>query len=439
MTHEEKLTTLTDQVKTKAKAKVPVTFNKNSVSHFVPNPRDPRYAKEKIDLKAFNQILSIDEEKRICVAESGVTFEDLVAATLPLGLIPKTVPELKTITIGGAVSGCSVESMSFKYGGFHDSCLEYEVVTGTGEVVQCSHTEHADIFHGLHNSFGTLGILTRLTFSLIEAKPYVRMEYVTHSTVDDYWAFLKERIDARDYDFVDGIIYNPGQFITCLGTMVDEAPFVSSYQGDNIFHRSVVEKTMDYLTLPEYFFRYDRDCHWLTNTIPPLTWRPVRKMLGRHFLGSTNLIKWSRRIRHLLKLKKRPEVVVDVFIPGHKFETFYHWYERDFDFFPLWVVPYRYPKVYPFIDDRFAENISDENLIIDFAIYGKKNTHKEVDYSRLLEEKVFELNGVKTLISRNHYSRERFWQIYAKDRYQGLKAKTDPHNLFSDIYTKFHS
>ena len=60
-----------------------------------------------------------------------MTFVDLVAATLRHGLVPIVVPELKTITIGGAVAGCSIESMSFRYGGFHDTCLEYEVITAT--------------------------------------------------------------------------------------------------------------------------------------------------------------------------------------------------------------------------------------------------------------------------------------------------------------------
>ena len=68
-----------------------------------------------------------------CVAEPGATFAAVVRRTLAVGLLPKVVPELEGITLGGAVAGSSVESMSFRYGGFHDSCLEYEIVTGTGE------------------------------------------------------------------------------------------------------------------------------------------------------------------------------------------------------------------------------------------------------------------------------------------------------------------
>src|SRR5690606_25703242 len=102
---------------------------------------------DKIDVSDLDEILAIDVEGRTCTAEPGVTFEDLVAATLPHGLVPIVVPELRTITVGGAVSGCSIESMSFVHGGFHDTCLEYEVITADGRVLRCTpDNEHALVF-----------------------------------------------------------------------------------------------------------------------------------------------------------------------------------------------------------------------------------------------------------------------------------------------------
>ena len=44
------------------------------------------------------------------------TYEDLVDATLPHGLMPLVVPQLKTITLGGAVTGLGIESTSFRNG-----------------------------------------------------------------------------------------------------------------------------------------------------------------------------------------------------------------------------------------------------------------------------------------------------------------------------------
>ena len=60
------------------------------------------------------------------------TYEHLVDATLPHGLMPLVVPQLKTITLGGAVTGLGIESSSFRNGCPHESVLELEVLTGDG-------------------------------------------------------------------------------------------------------------------------------------------------------------------------------------------------------------------------------------------------------------------------------------------------------------------
>src|SRR5262249_54225141 len=168
----------------------------------VPKPHDLRHRDDKIDVSDLTDILSIDPARRICVAESGVTFVDLVRATLPHGLVPIIVPELKTITIGGAVGGCSIESMSFVHGGFHDTCLEYEVITATGDVMVCTpDNEHRLVFQMMHGTFGTLGIIARLTFRLIPAKPFVKLHYETHANVADYQSAIARHVAARDIDF----------------------------------------------------------------------------------------------------------------------------------------------------------------------------------------------------------------------------------------------
>src|SRR2546425_1202368 len=84
--------------------------------------------------------------------------------------------------------GRSVESMSWRYGGFHDSCLEYEVISGAGEVMTLSEDKDPDLFHMVHGSYGTLGVLSKITFRLVPAKRYVRLEYRRFATADAFHA-----------------------------------------------------------------------------------------------------------------------------------------------------------------------------------------------------------------------------------------------------------
>ena len=132
--------------------------------------------------------------------------------------MPIVVPELKTITIGGAVSGCSIESMSFEYGGFHDTCLEYEVITATGEVLVCTpDNEHRLVFQMMHGSFGTLGILSKLTFKLVPAKPFVHVVYETHATLAEYQAAIRtplrrgrRRLHGRHHPLAETYVLSAG-------------------------------------------------------------------------------------------------------------------------------------------------------------------------------------------------------------------------------------
>ena len=51
-------------------------------------------------------------------------------------------------------------------------------------------------------------------------------------------------------------------------------------------------------------------------------------------------------------------LVVDVFIPLRRFAEFWRWYEKDFDYWPLWIVPYRVDDPYPWIAPDHARSPS---------------------------------------------------------------------------------
>ncbi len=420
-----------------------VHIAKGGVHHVVPLPTDRRFTSARIDTSALRNILSIDAERGVAVCEPGVTFEELVRATLPLGLAPTVVPELRGITVGGAIAGCSVESMSFRHGGFHDSCLAYEVVGGDGSVHQLSTTDQPDLFHHVHGSYGTLGILTKIEFRLVPAKAFVAVTYRRFTTLADYQRALVDACDVtveHEHDLVDGIVFAADRLVLCLGRFVDEPPpgqMPSDYTGEHIFYRSVDRLEHDVMTTEQYFFRYDTECHWLTRTVPPLEWRWVRRLVGSKVLGSTNLISLSNKLAPLLRrVRRRPDLVCDIFIPTAQLGEFFDWYRRTFDFWPLWVVPYRPPAMYPWMSEEIRERNADVELMIDLAIYGARNTRRDRDLSVLLEAEVFRLGGLKTLIGRNHYDEQRFWEIYDRDAYDKAKVALDPTGAFPNLYDK---
>lgn len=408
----------------------PISLRKKSPPHQVPKGADLRRRDDKIDISDLNEVLLVDVPNRLCVAEPGVTFIDLVRATLPHGLVPIVVPELKTITIGGAVSGCSLESMSFRYGGFHDTCTEYEVITSDGRLLRCTpDNEHSHVFEMVHGSFGTLGIVAKLTFRLVPAKRYVKMTYEKHHTLESYQAAITRYSKDASLDFMDGIIHAPDLYVLSLGHFVDQAPYTHRYDWMRIYYRSTKERSEDYLETEHYFFRYDRG---VTNVRPS-------SFLGRLFFGkiahSTNLLWAAERVPWLLRWLEgdNPKMTLDVFLPYSNLPPFFEWYNREIGFYPLWCVPYK-RRDYGWINPQHMAGITDD-LFVDIAIYGLPPAPGK-NYHKMMEQKLLELGGIKTLIAHNYYTREEFWCTWNKPNYDKAKAITDPLNRFRGVYEK---
>ena len=165
------------------------------------------------------------------------TYEDLVAATLPYGLSPLVVPQLKTITLGGAVTGLGIESTSFRNGLPHESVLEMDILTGTGEIVTASPEQHADLFRAFPNSYGTLGYSVRLK---IELEPVEAVRRAAASAVPladrpgrRRWTGSSRPagIDGDPVDYLDGVVFSADESYLCVGMQTATPGPVSDYTG----------------------------------------------------------------------------------------------------------------------------------------------------------------------------------------------------------------
>lgn len=129
-----------------------------------------------------------------------------------------------------------------------------------------------------------------------------------------------------------------------------------------------------------------------------------RALVGR-FLGSTQVLRLAEKFRALLS-SDRPTITLDVFVPFSRVDEFLAWYRREFDFFPLWCVPYRRVRDYEWLSPRFWSRF-DDSLFLDLAIYGMKQ-RGAVNMHKAMEDELMRIGGIKTLISHNYYSEQDF-------------------------------
>ncbi len=332
-------------------AGTPVALGKRTSNLF----RFPARTGWRLDVSRFDRVLAVDPANRTAEVQGMVTYERLVDATLPYGLMPLVVPQLKTITIGGAVAGLGIESSSFRNGLPHESVLEMEVLTGDGRIVVARpDNEHADLFAAVPNSYGTLGYILRLRIELEPVRPYVRLRHVPFGSADDCVATLARVCADRAYqgepvDFVDGTVFSAGEQYLTLASFVDSAPSVSDYTGMAIYYRSIQSRREDHLSIHDYLWRWDTDWFWCSRAFG-VQQRVVRQLWPKRYRRSDvyrRLVALDRRhqvsarIDRLRGLPQQEAVVQDVEIPVAQTPKFLDVFHRDVGISPIWLCPLR--------------------------------------------------------------------------------------------------
>ena len=249
-------------------AGVPVRLAKPTSNLF--RFRDSGSAAERVslDVSAFARVIHVDAAARTAVVGGMTTYEDLCEATLPHGLMPLVVPELKTITLGGAVTGLGIEATSVWHGLPHESVTEMQLLTGDGRVVIATKdNEHSELFYGFPNSYGTLGYTLALTIELMPVKPYVHVRHFAFNDPKSCMDAIAEIARDGSYhghkaDFLDGVAFGSAELYLTVGAFSDKAPWVSDYTGQQIYYLSLRRSREDFLTVKDYIWRWDTDWFW---------------------------------------------------------------------------------------------------------------------------------------------------------------------------------
>ena len=226
------------------------------------------------------------------------TYADLVDATLARGTMPCVVPQLKSITLGGALAGVGIEATSFRHGLVHETVMSFDVLTGDGRIVHCTaDNEHRALFHGFPNSYGTLGYALLVTARTQPVQRFVAVEHRRHAGAQACFADLARLCDAGDVDFLDGVVFAPDDLVVTVGRFVDTAPMKSDYTYEHIYYRSLRKRASDFLTTRDYLWRWDTDWFWCSKQLGaqhPL----LRRLLGRKRLNSVTyqrIMRWNSR------------------------------------------------------------------------------------------------------------------------------------------------
>ncbi len=88
--------------------------------------------------------------------------------------------------------------------------------------------QHADLFRAFPNSYGTLGYSVRLKIELEPVKPFVALRHLRFHSLDDLVAAMDRIIETGGHDgvpvdYLDGVVFSADESYLCVGVQTGDA------------------------------------------------------------------------------------------------------------------------------------------------------------------------------------------------------------------------
>lgn len=429
--HDERVRRIADAVRARPSDRR-LTIGKAHPGH---TPHELAYKRDchPVNVDGLDEILAIDRAARTASVEGQVQLGALCKAALAAGLLPKVVPEFETFTVAGLVNGLGIETSSHRSGVFPAAAAELEVVLGNGDVVTATRASHTDLLLQLPGSYGTLGIVTRATLDLDEAKEFVRSRYHIFSRRTDYVRAFGDALAG--HDFVEGFVLAPDRYVLVTSDYAErdatlevfEAMLAGNpwyYQHAEAQARAAVD---DQVPTYQYLFRHQRSLLWISGIIADLGvfshTRWGRRYLDRQVEAKVKVSGFRGPMP--IELVERCVVNQDMGVLLDRLDEGIEYVQKNLGVHPLWNCPAGPVSTDPSITDS-AFTIPRKlrgrrDMLVDIGIYGEPTVrpYRNFDAMRALQKFV----DVPSLWGVCYLSPEELHQIYDFSGYQAAQQK----------------
>jgi cytokinin dehydrogenase len=152
-----------------------------------------------IDVKPLSTIHEIDDQAGVAEVDAGVRWSELFDAAEMFDLAPAVMTDYLHLSIGGTLSVGGIGGHIQKHGTQADNVLELQVVTGAGDLVTCSPSQHRRLFMAVLAGCGQVALIVRAKVRLLSAQPNA---LVFNLFYDDLAAYVEDQtLIVRDGRF----------------------------------------------------------------------------------------------------------------------------------------------------------------------------------------------------------------------------------------------
>jgi delta24-sterol reductase len=446
-----------------------------------------------VDVSALRGVIEYDAGRGVLHVEPGLPMDELAHFCLARGLLCPIILEFPGITCGGAFSGGGIESSSHEHGSFADTVEEVDVVTGDGRFIQNVRRTgtHGDLFFALRNSYGTVGVLTRLAIAGVHpAPPLVHLRFYVCPGAQQAMQFMESQ--NAPPRFMDAVALSPSRAVVVLASSVAAPPpgvAQLSLRGSRFspwfaWHLEDVAAGCApeeaYTTLEDYLFRFDRGAFWMARHGLSVFFGPWahRAASARTPTGPAASLRflyaWLASTRQLYAMLHRvgdtalakTYIVQDFILPSARTAAaFVDAGSAPLGIWPLWLCPVRhlparaahpdspgfgFPQPPPHDQPKEGDSDSADGVALFFnvGVYGAPSPSLPagrafagsgagaVAANRRLEGEASALGGRKMLYAQSFYTGEEWWALFSRARYEAARERYGGAGVFPDITSK---
>ncbi|KAJ1993902.1 D-arabinono-1,4-lactone oxidase [Dimargaris cristalligena] len=115
-----------------------------------------------LNLDRMNRLLEVDETRMVVTVEGGMRLFELHPLLQKHNLALSVLGAISDQSVAGAI-GTATHGSGAGFGNLSTLVLGLRLISGTGEIIDCSAMDHTDIFSAARCHIGALGIVTKVT------------------------------------------------------------------------------------------------------------------------------------------------------------------------------------------------------------------------------------------------------------------------------------
>lgn len=365
-----------------------------------------------IDITTYNKILSSNDSERTITVQSGTILGDLLEAIEAKGWCIPCLPDINTITIGGALATGTHGTSGKLLCEYITSC---RLVLADGSIKEINDGD--ELMDAARVSLGVLGIMSTITF---KCEPIYTLHIKEGPESDNEWLpKIKERLKKHDFLRVLWLPHtDKGYVIT--GDKIDPTTKVKEDLGPKYLkHRRTASKIL---------YKYSHVFPWITAI--------ANKLLYRGFFSSTKEHKGSLYQATVTKSRGSTLELAEWTIGLDKFPSVFEelkteinkWSNKSFIHIPMdvrFVYKDKSWLSYAYAEDTVTMGCVSRNA----ATADTYEAFKSV-------EKIFLKHGGKPHWGKRFTAKDaELSKVYEKwDAFKTLRRKMDPTNKFLNPY-----